>query len=831
MLSTKLVIRDIVQSRHQALVFVLCVVMAIVSLVAVNGFSESVNTVLRADARALHAGDIIIHSHQPLSPGLLEAVAAIESDHRAEVARIYEFYSVVRTESADSLLANIKVVEKGYPFYGRCELASGRALSDVLSPGRIVVEPALLDRLGLRVGQVLKVGSAALTVADVLLSEPDRPVSVFSLGPRVMIAAGDLPALDLIGKGSRITYNVLLKVPVEADIPVLVEQLTASADSVSERVDTYRSARSGIKRFLDNFLFFLSLIGIFTLMLAGIGIHSALTAFLREKTKSIAIMKTLGATGRFVLWHYSRVLLLMGGVGTVIGILVGLAVQKVLPILFSGLIPAQVPFHFSWIGILEGFALGIGVVALFAHQPLYRLTRVKPAFLLRKEMGQPRRGPFYYLSGLAISGLFIGLVFWQLRVLTTSLYFIGGVVAFLAVTAAAVSLLLAGLQRLKVAPLVIRQALKGLFRPGNATRPVLITLTTALTVIFTIVLLEENLDRAFVQSYPPDTPNLFFLDIQPDQVEAFGRVLGASPRYHPVIRAKLLSINGVAIDRSRPRQRRRGDSLTRTFNLTYRSDLLDDEVLLEGARLFDPNSEDAQVSVLDTVLEMHPMRIGDRLTFRIQGVPLEARISSIRSRTRESISPYFYFVFPAKVLKTAPQTIFTAVHMEKSQIHGVQNKIADAFPNVSMVDMTATIAAFAGVTAKLSAIVGFFTSFSLAVGLMIVVGSVFATRLARTREAVYYKVLGARGGFVAGVFSLENFFIGLAAAFLALVLAQAAGWAITANMFDIAYRPSSLSALWMLAGSGLLTVAVGLAASRSILRQKPLIFLREQTQE
>ena len=828
----KFILRDINRTRSQAIVFALCVSLAMVTLVAVNGFSDSVNTTLLNDARALNAADIIVRSRQPLSPGLVQKIAEMESARSIESAPIYEFYSVARTATGDgSLLSSIKAVSKGYPFYGRCELASGRDLTEVLLPGRIVVAPILLERLGLRVGDSLSIGRATLAIADVVLKEPDRPLDAFAFGPRIFVSTADLERIDLIGKGSRVSYAVLIKVTDAADLTRSVDLLTAAADPVQERVDTYRTAPSGVKRFFDNFIFFLNLIGIFTLLLAGIGIYTTLTAYLKEKEKTIAVMKTVGASSRFILTHFILSLLFISLIGTGVGLVLGLAAQKIIPALISGLIPQQIGLSLSWTGILEGFCLGIVGVALFAFLPLYRLRGIKPADIFRKDDNQPPGGLPYYLTLVFIGTVFTAMVLWQLQVLSSGLLFVASAFGFIFMTAVFTHAILLILRRLPVKTLILRQALKGLFRPRNATRPVIIILTASLAVVFTIYGVETNLDRDYVQSYPPDAPNLFFVDIQPDQQADFDRALGINTRYFPIVRARILSINGDNIDRGKERQRRRGDNLARTFNLTYRNDLLDDEMIKTGSSLFRSDWHEIQVSVLDTVIKMHDLKIGDRIVFRIQGIPLEARISSIRTRTKDSLKPFFYFVFQEDTLKDAPQTIFTAVRVEKSLIAGIQNAIVEKFPNISVIDMTETITTFAGISRKLSNTIRFFTAFGILVGLLITVSSVLATRLARTREAVYYQVLGARSAFVFKVFGLENLILGGLSGLLAMVISQAASWIIITKVFDITFKPITGAGFIMIAVATLLVTISGLLPSWTTLRKRPVVFLREQTNE
>jgi putative ABC transport system permease protein len=824
-------IRQIARSRRQAIVFVLCVALSIVTLISLNGFSASVNTSMLNDAKALHAADIVIHAHSELSPAVTNSVKQLEARNEILSARVWEFYSVVRSpKGQDSVLAKLKLVQPGYPFYGKVVLKSGREFENVLTAGSIIVARSLLDRLNLAVGDPLHIGSTTLKITDVVVQEPDQPVNLFLLGPRIFIAADDLAALDLVKRGSRVEYNYLIKVLDEDNLQEIADRLKSVADPDQERVDTYRTARSRIKRFFDNLFFFLSLISIFTLLLAGIGIQSALTAFLKEKETTIAVMKTVGAKSAFVNRQFIFILSLLGLTGTVLGLLAGLVLQNALDVLFRGLLPENVTLIISWTAVLEGLCLGVLVVGLFSFIPLHRLKEIKPIIIFRKERVRSKAGPAIYLSAFLIFAFFMLLVFWQVKDLKTAIYFVAGVILLIVIATLLAGAVLYVLKRTKVRSLLIRQAVKGLFRPKNATRPVIITLTASLAVIFTIYLIEQNLDANFIQSYPEDAPNVFFLDIQPTQLEAFSKVLAIPTKYFPIIRAKILSINGEKINRKQER-RRRGDNLGRTFNLTYRNYLLEDEAIVKGSSLHREDWGDLQVSVMDTVAEIRQMKIGDHITFKIQGVPLQARISSIRSRTRESIRPFFYFVFPENTLRDAPQTIFTAVKVAGQQISGLQTKIVENFPNVSVIDTTALLTVFSAIVKKLSLIIRFFAAFSMVAGLLIILSSILATRYTRIQEAVYYKILGARNNFVVKVFTLENLILGLVSATLALLLAQVASWLICSMDLNISYQPFMLECILLVMATVLLVLTVGLLPSIAILRKKPVVFLREQTQE
>jgi putative ABC transport system permease protein len=585
-----------------------------------------------------------------------------------------------------------------------------------------------------------------------------------------------------------------------------------------------------VKRFLDNFLFFLKLVGLFILIVSGMGIQSTLTALFNEKQRTIAVMKTVGATGRFISMHFMLMVVLLGALGTGVGILAGAAAQGGLAWMLGSLLPEGLDLTVSWTGVAEAVVLGFVVVALFSFLPLYRLKEMRPmAIFNRLPSAGTRRWP-YFLSGFLILVFFLALVVWHMRDLRFGFYFVGAVAALILAAALLAQLALWTMKRLPVRHLALRQAIRGLFRRGNATRAIMITLTVSLAVIFGDHLIERNLNATFVKSFPADAPNAFFVDIQPDQTEAFSAAVGRPVQFYPIVRARITAVNGQAIDHRREGSKRR-DNLSRVFNLTYREALLDDESLIEGGTLFRSDWAEPQVSVMDTVVDMREMKIGDRIRFKIQGVPLTARISSVRARDNRSLSPFFYFVFPDAVLAKAPQTLFAALTVAPELIGSLQTSIVSRFPNISVIDMSQTIGILARLMARLSAILRVFSLFSILAGILILVSAVFATRAERIVESVYYKILGAGGRFVFTVFALENLLIGLLSSLLALAMAQAGAWWVCAIKFDIGYRPFLPISLAMVGLTVLLTVTVGLTASRSIMAKKPVTYLREQQNE
>ncbi|BBO91016.1 ABC transporter permease [Desulfosarcina ovata] len=816
------------RSSRQALLFVLCVALALTTLTAFSGFARSIALALAKDARNLHAADIVVRSYAPVAPALTQAIDRLAAQGAVQVARIYELSSVVRaTDESASLFSRLKVVEPGYPFYGQVSLASGRPFGQVLAPGTAIVEQTLLDRTGLRVGDALKVGYTTLTIVDVVIAEPDRPLELFAFGPRVFIHAADLKAMGLMATGSRIRRLVLLKVSVPTQVDAVAATLKQANPDDTTRIDTYLTARSAVKRFLDNFLFFLKLVGLFILIVAGLGIQSTLTALFNEKRTTIAVMKAVGAGGRFITVHFLLLIALLGAVGSGLGMASGVAVQFGLAGILAPFLPEGLQLSIAWRGIAEAVGLGAAVVILFSLLPLYRLKALRPVQIFNRQRQEAASRWPGILFGLVTFCFFLVLVLWHMRDIRFGITFVGAIAAMILAAAGLAQLALGTIRRLPIRHLALRQAVRGLFRRGNATRTVLITLTVSLTVIFGDLLIERNLNATFVRSFPDDMPDAYFIDIQRGQTEAFVTLVGRPVTFYPIVRARVMAINGAAIDHGRESSQRR-DNLARVFNLTYRETLLDDETLIQGDSLFRSDWDEPQVSVMDTVLDMRPMRIGDRIRFSIQGVALTARIASIRTRDNRALSPFFYFVFPTPVLEKAPQTLFAALKVPTGELGRLQNRIVAHLPNISVIDMSQTLGTLARLMSRLARILRLFSLFSIAAGILILISAVFATRNERMLESVYYKILGAGQRFVLSVFALENLIIGLLGGSLALCMAQAGAWWICVEKFDIAYRPFVPLSLALIAVTTLLTIAVGLFASRSIMAKKPVVFLREQ---
>ena len=829
MLNKTFIYRELRYGGWQAFIFVLCVALSLISLIVVNSFRRDIASAVVGDARALHGADIIVSSSYPFSASLNKRLRSLQ-DEGVAVSNGWEFYSVARN-SEETLLSNIKVVEKNYPLYGELQLQSGKSLRDILQPGSVVVAKGLAERMHLTVGDEIEIGEARLILADIIKYDPSRPVDIFSLGPRVFASKADLEKMNILGQSSRVKYLSLLKLDSKK-VSVVEKDLKELVDVSGEKIESALTARSVVKRFFDNLFFFLALISIFTLMLSGIGMQNGLSALLARQKQSQAVCRSLGATSKFIINHYLVVVLVLGFAGAVFGVAGAFIVTKSMVYIFAGLLPPESISNLAFIDIIEGCLIGLAVVLFFSFLPLYHLRLVKPGMIFRASGTVVKHDLVFWLLVAGGSIGFSLLIIRQLDDVQVGLYFMAVLVLLIVFTSAVVKGTLLLFAKLNSKSLSLRLAERSLVRPGNGTIAIGTTLGAALVLLLTIHLVEYNLRSSYIESYPENAPNLFFLDIQKSQQQGFANIVDpvAESSLYPVIRSRLLAINNKAINLAKENERR-SDSLSREFNLTYRNKLLDDELIITGESLYGSDTSISgrriPVSILDTVAEMGDMKLGDELQFNIQGVKLKAIITSIRTQTSSKLSPFFYFVFPPRYLDSAPQTFFAAVRINESKMNETVRLVSEKYPNISTINVTETANSVGNILEKFIRVIRFFAAFSMFAGGLIIVSSIFATRLSRIREAVYYKILGATSVFVQKVFLYENIMLGLLGIMPAIVVSQFVTWLIC-DYIEIVFRPYLSMTLLLCVSTGLGVVVIGWLSGMSIISEKPGSFLREE---
>jgi putative ABC transport system permease protein len=402
--------------------FFACITLGVSALVGVGSFADSLEQTVARSAKSLMGGDVEVRSTQPLPDAAAPIIAEVTT------TRVRELVAMAQAGPSQSHIVELKAVEPGYPFYGALVTDPARPLDTLIGGGRALVHDSLLTRLGLRVGDRFRVGDLELTIAGVILKEPDRAVGVFSLGPRVLIAGPDLDRTGLIRPGSRVRYRTLVRLPEGRDAQIFRDRLAAALPA-AQRVATYAQAQPGLRRFWDQLTMYLGLTGLVALMVGGIGVAVSVNAFVRQKLASIAILKALGAGWRPLLAAYLLQTALLGLGGSALGALLGSAVQPLLAPALTRLLPIELTLSFSLRAVLSGLLMGVGVTLLYALWPLLQIRHVRPTLILRMDVEPRLRGRRPWATALPLAAGLAALALWQAGSWKIGALFAGGLAA------------------------------------------------------------------------------------------------------------------------------------------------------------------------------------------------------------------------------------------------------------------------------------------------------------------------------------------------------------------------------------------------------------------
>jgi len=811
--------------------FFACITLGVAALVGVGSFADSLEQTVARSARSLMGGDVEIRSSQPLPVPPAEIAAAGPSSGPVAVTRVRELVAMTQAGPHVTQLVELKAVEAGYPFYGALVTDPAGALDTLIGGGRALVHESLLSRLGLRVGDHFRVGAAELTIAGVILKEPDRAIGVFSLGPRVMIAAADLDRTGLIQPGSRVRYRTLFRLPDGQDAEAFRDRAAAMLP-IAQRVTTYTQAQPGLRRFWDQLTMYLGLTGLVALMVGGIGVAVSVSAFVSDKQPSIAIMKALGAGWRPLLLAYLLQTALLGLGGSLLGAALGSLIQPLFAPALTRLLPIELTLSFSTRAVLRGLAMGVGVTLLYALWPLLRIRRVPPALIQRREAEPRRPGRRPWLAVVPIALGLAALALWQAGSWKIGALFAGGLAAALVLLALGARGVIALARRVPWRGPAWRQGAANLHRPGSHAGPVLVSLGLAVMLVVAIAVLESGLRAQMTDRGADEAPAFFFIDIQPDQAEPFARIVAkqgatAPAELTPVVRARLAAINGAAISPTERTRREETWALTREYVLTWAKEPPRHNTVVAGRWWTEAEAaREPLISVEEEIAGQLGVRPGDRLTFDVLGVPVTARISNLRHVDWRSLASNFFVIFSPGALEGAPSTFIATVQARPDREGPMQSAVVAELPNVTAIPVREVLERVRGVLDQIALAVRLVAAFSIVAGLVVMAGALAITRQQRLYQSVILKVVGATRGFVARVFAVEYVLLGAAAGVAGSALAAVLAWAVMRWAFALPGRWAPGALLTGVLSATGLALLVGLLGTRRLLGRRPLGVLR-----
>ena len=835
--------REMRASWRRLVFFFVCIAIGVGAIVTLRSVIQSVRQVFAGEARALIAADLVVSSSRPIDGPIAAAIEARLSAAGAAVTRTAETATMARSAAAadaPARMVELKAVGPGFPYYGTLRLQGGTTYAHSLVAGfGALVRPELLAQLGIAVGDRIAMGGREFTVRGVIEAEPGRRLGAFSLGPRVIVDIADLAQTSLVAFGSRVTHQRLVKVP-DAGLAALTTSLRNDAKNSFVRVRSFSDTEGDMGEDFARAENYLSLVGLVVVILGGVGVSSVTRVFVQQKLKSIAILKCLGARATQVLAIYLAQVLALGLLGSVVGVLIAAGVMAWIPAWLGPAVTAglDVNYQLTPSAVTQGAGTGLLVSLLFSLVPLLDVRHVKPSRLLRDETATGGRDWVRWAAVAGVGGCVLALTMWQAGSVR-----IGGIVAVGFAVLAGV-LYLAGVALIAaVRPIAsagwfpLRHAALQLTRPGGQVHLVLLTVGLGTFFILGVRALQENLVREVSVDLAADAPDMFLLDIQSDQLAGVIDALAATrpagsaaPRTFPVLRARVVGVQGQDVTLDDYEDVRGRGSLAREYTVTYRSHLEANERIVDGTAWPDGAAlAGGEVSIEESISSRFGIRVGDTIRFDVLGRAVVAKVTSVRHVDwSDGRAGGFMFVFRPGLLDAAPHGHIAFVRGPGATAERARllSNLAGRFPNVSVIDGREMLAAIKTVVDNVTLAVTVVGTLVVVSGLMILIGAVAMTKFRRVYEAAILKTLGATRRVIATMLLLEYGVLGLLAGTLGALGAAALTWALSRFAFDMAYHPAT--ALWAIgiALTGLVVSVVGVAASWDVLQRKPLATLR-----
>jgi len=813
------------------------VLLAVASLSAVGFFADRLSSGLQRDARQLLGGDAVIGSDKPTAPELL----AKAKELGLATAQSVGFPSMGRASDVDggaSRLVAVKAVSDSYPLRGKLVLKDKvdgpeQSIAAAPRPGTVWVDAAILDSLNLRIGGELLLGDASLIIERIIVVEPDRGAGFMSFAPRVMLNKADLAATGLVQPASRLNYRLAVVAPDTlsggaAAVRRFVEWSEAHIKAVplrGVRVESLESGRPEMQQTLDRAKKFLNLVALLSALLAAVAVGIAARDFASRHLDDCAMLRVLGLSQRRIASAYT---LEFGGVGlvaSVAGVAVGFAVHYVFVWLLAGLVDAQLPAA-GWTPALFGMGVGMTLLLGFGLPPVLQLASVPPLRVLRRDVGTVKATSLLALGAAAVA--FVALLLAVSDDRKLGLIAVGGFAVAIALFAVlawmAVMLLKRTVPESRAPRWLVLATRQIAARPAFAVLQVS-ALAVGLLALVLLVLLRTDLIGAWRAATPPDAPNRFVINLQPDQAEPFRqRLVEAGVErldLYPMIRGRLVAINGQTVSAERYSDERSARLVEREFNLSHSAVLPGQNVVVGGR--WQPD-EPGAISVEEGLMQTLGLKLGDEITFDIAGNRKSARITSTRKVDWGSMRVNFFALYPLAQMADVPTTYISA--FRAPAVVGFDNRLSREFPNITNVDVSASIAQVQRVLDQVIRAVEFLFGFTLLAGLVVLFAAISATREARAREFAIMRAMGASGRLLAQVQRAELLGVGALAGALASVAAVAVGWALARYVFEFDWNPQFWVPLAGAAAGALLALAAGWWGLREVLRRPVLETLR-----
>ena len=831
--------RELRASWRRLLFFFACIAIGVGAIVAGRSMLQNASTAIASEARNLLTADVQVDSNRPWPPETLAAIDRISQPLAEARTETIESPTMLRPADAareGAMMIELKGIDSAFPLVGEFKLANGEPFTyGLIQNGGAVVSVALLDRLGLQIGDEVKIGNSTFQIRGSIEREPGGG-SGFRIGPRVFVERTAVESAGLTGFGSRARRKIFLTTPLDKLTP-LTRQLRDELKNSLVNVRSYKESQENLSEQFSRAEDYSSLTGLVILVLGGIGISNVTRVFIEQKKKAIAVLKCVGATGTRITIAYLAQVLTMGIVGSGLGLLFGKGVLVLIQLVFADKLPSYMTYGLRAGAAAQGLGTGILISILFSALPLLRIRHIKPNVLLR-ETAVSKRGALDLLRWTTAVLVMLGLlmvVSWQAGSVRVGLFFLGG----LAVTAGglylAATLLILLVRRTRpLTSFALKQAINSLHRPGNQTRVIVMVVGLGVFLVISTESLQANLIREFDLGRNGNIPNMFLIDVQKDQAQGLSdlvtQLTGTRPILVPTIRVRVMAINGKEIDFNEIDKKRDRNRLSREYVVTYRPALETNEKVVAGKFWDSTSSPEPEVSIEESMRGLDGLDVGGEMTFDLQGRKLTARVTSIRKVDWRNSRTGFMVLFRPGTLEDAPQMFVGALNGPTGEVERsrLQRALVDAYPNVSVIDVVDVVRAIERIIHNITLAISFVGAFILLSGALILIGSLAMTKFQRIYEVALLKTLGAKRKTLLRILLAEYGLIGVVAGVIGSGAAVGLSYVTSRWVFEIPWSFTPMVNLGGVVATIILVTGVGILATVDVLSRKPLATLRAQ---
>ncbi|MGK0316399.1 MAG: putative ABC transport system permease protein [Saprospiraceae bacterium] len=829
----KTAIRDSRKDRSKLLLFMSSIILGVAALVAINSFNDNLVRDIENQSKSLLGADMTVGGNRPLAENLVASLDSLSTERTSEL----ELFSMAYLPSKnESQFVRLKGLTGNFPYYGKLVTEPVDAASTYKSELAALVDDGMMLQYGLEVGDSIKLGEVMFPITGRLMNSFGSVDAGASFAPSVYIGGQNIEATNLIQPGSLVNYKEYVKVYKDIDLDDWEDVRRKRFRNEAQRITTVEDQRQNLQEAFSNLNNFLNIVALISLLLACIGVASSVLIYVKTKVQSIAILRCLGMKSEEAFMVYFIQIISLGTLSVILGVALGSIIQVILPLVLQGFLPYEVNMSISPSAMIKGFVMGVLITSLFALGPLLGIRRVTPLRTLRVSDDVQQRDPLQWL----IYGLIFITITGFLYTLTDSLldaivFSLGILAAFLILYGVAKSVTWAVRKFFpSSASFVVRQGLSNLYRPNNQTLTLIVSIglgTGILTLLFILQgLILNNVEDMGVGNQP----NMIVFGIEADQKEEIEDLTKSFEmpiiQHVPVVTMELAAWKGKAkkdwlSDTTRTSRRW---AINREARVSYQEKMPVDDVLLEGTYTgVHEEGDSILISLSERYSDGLDVEVGDELVWNVQGAMITTYVGSIRKINFRKMESRFFILFPTGVLEDAPQfLILVTKSPEKQTTADFRNAVVKSMPNASVIDLGSILVTLNDIITKVSYVIKFMAGFSILIGLIVLISSLFLSKFQRIRESVLLRTLGAVENKIYRINAVEYASLGILSALTGISLAVLGSYLLAKFVFELDFNLSWWPIFGIFIFIVALTVIIGLWNSRDVVKRSPLEILR-----